>query len=187
MEAGTRPAVAVAVAALLLVAGCLSVGGGGADDPSRTTVRQSGTHAPVQDGCPSGLAFYGLGSPGDYGWSTDQVAVGYTLPPDSDALLVVFENETVLGTEHVGNDSPEHAVTADGATIHLDEPLRGAHEIRVVAYADTDGEFDRSTDAPCHRDSGGPVTTGPAVVDFDELASQTTESSSWGRRPAVPQ
>ncbi|SEV99584.1 hypothetical protein [Halobacterium jilantaiense] len=172
MDIGPRPAVVLSVVVLVVLAGCLSVGGtGGSDQP--TTIPQSGTPTPVQDGCPSGLAFYGLGSPGDYGWSTDEVAVGYTLPADSSALLVVLEDETVLGTTKVSNTNPDYAVAADGDTVVLDDPLRGSHEIRVVAYADSDGdgEFDAGTDAPCHSDGGELVMTGPEVVDFDELAS----------------
>jgi|AntRauMinimDraft_4_1070384.scaffolds.fasta_scaffold00024_92 hypothetical protein len=174
MDVRTRTATAASLAALLLLAGCLSVGGpGGSTQPTSTTIQQSGTPTPVRDGCPSGLAFYGLGNPGDFGWSTNEVAVGYTLPADSTALLVVLEDETVLGTVQVSNTNSDYAVAADGDTVLLDEPLAGSHEIRVVAYADSDGdgEFDASTDAPCHGDDGTLVTTGSETVDFDDLAS----------------
>lgn len=177
MDISVRPTVAVSVVVLLLLAGCLSVGGGG--DPATTTVQQSGTPAPVEADCPNQLAFYGLGSPANHGWSADEVAVGYTLPPASDALLVAFEGETVLGSVHVSNTNRDHALATDGHRIPLGEPLDGTHEIRVVAFqdGDDDGQFDPAADAPCHED-GQPVTTGPRDVGFGAFDAETNDSQA---------
>ncbi|MDH5020843.1 hypothetical protein [Halobacterium rubrum] len=179
MDLQNRPATAVCAVVFLLLAGCLSVGGvgGSGGQPQTTTAEQPRTPTPVESGCPTGLAFYGLGSPGDFGWSSEAVAVGYSLPPDSSALLVAFDGETVLGTTKVHNTNPEHALAADGHRVALDDPLDGSHEIRVTAFRDSDGdgEFDPETDAPCLGDDGEPVTTGPHLIDFEALQTQTTD------------
>ena len=178
MDIDGRQTVAVSVVVLVVLGGCVSVGGtGGSGQPTATTVQQHGTPTPVQDGCPSGLAFYGLGSPDDFGWSANEAAVGYTLPPASDALLVAFEGETVLGSVHVSNTNSEHAQATDGHRVPLGEPLDGTHDIRVVAFQDSDGDgqFDPETDAPCRGDDGDLVMTGPERIDFDALQTETAD------------
>ena len=72
-------------------------------------------------------------------------------------------------------------VALAGALIHeprliiLDEPLTGEHTIRVVMYADRDGdgEFDPASATPC-RYEGEVVQAGPETVDFSAFPSSTT-------------
>lgn len=115
------------------------------------------------------LSFY----PSDRrGWTRQTIYVAYSLSSGANVALVVFEGETVLGTEDFS--SPGGAAV-DGQPIRLDEPLIGEHTIRVVMYADQneDGEFDPASATPC-RHEGEVVQAGPETIDFSQFPSSTS-------------
>lgn len=113
------------------------------------------------------LAFYkppaeGSSGTDDHGWGADKLRVGYELGSGADILLVAYENDTVLGVEHVTSN---RAVASDGETLRLDRPLAGTHTVRVLAYGDTngDGQFDPQTDTRC------PIQTERLTLNFSSL------------------
>lgn len=197
MASTRRPWPIAGLAVLVLVAGCLSGGAGGptrspdgsptagpgSSTPSPATAHESPTPSPTDHrsspGCAAWVSFYGLDTPGETAWEPDRIAIGYTVQANASVHFVAFENGTVLGSTHVTTTDLEHGVTADGDGIPLDEPLDGAHAIRVGAFADTNGNgrFDAGTDAPCRSD-GRAVEAGPRRIDFDSIRYTLTPIST---------
>ncbi|RJT03422.1 hypothetical protein D3261_10990 [Halococcus sp. IIIV-5B] len=135
----------------------------GETTPETTTVNHSCEGA-------RDLSFYALDNPPS--WTRQTVYVAYSLETNANVVLVVFEGDTVLGSE--GYRSPDGGVAVDGQPIRLNEPLTGEHTIRAVMYADPgDGEFDPGSATPC-RYEGEVVQTGPETIDFGSFASSTT-------------
>lgn len=125
----------------------------------------------------SWVSFWGLdGQMDGRHWTPESIRLGYTIQT-GDALFVVYENETILGTSHVAVG--ENGLTADGDTIQLNERLSGEHTIRVVLYADSDGNgsFDPSTDTPCQTD-GDPIQAGPRTINFSKFTDNSTRTTS---------
>lgn len=199
-----RWSVAIAgVAVLVVLSGCLSGNGVGQPDSLTPTAAQTPTASPTvsQTGCPSGVSFYGLGSPGETAWEPDRIAIGYTVPANASVFFVAFEEGTVIGTTHVTTTDREHGVTADGDGIPLENALTGSHMIRVGAYRDSNanGQFDFGTDSPCRSD-GNVVEAGPRRINFSTLqyrpsstpGTPTPESSTptktpWSHEQAMEQ
>ncbi|MFB6184187.1 MAG: hypothetical protein ABEI96_06490 [Haloarculaceae archaeon] len=185
MNRRARTAVAAAVAALVVLAGCSSgIAGQGASTttnppsttgPDGTTIDETPTA--TGPGCAEWVSFYGLGGPGETTWAADRVAIGYTLTANASVFFVAETNGTVLGTTHAGTQGLNYGVTADGDAIALDRNLTGRHRIRVVAYADADGngEFDAETDTPCRTD--GDVVATQQTINFSALR---TSPDDWG-------
>ncbi|MDX1658972.1 MAG: hypothetical protein R3343_09150 [Nitriliruptorales bacterium] len=143
----------------LLVAGC------GTSEPAAgpTDVEATSGGACAE----ATIGFWGFEGPAAQNWSNDALRLGYTLK--GEFILVAFEDEQVLGTDHV-SISGDHAVSADGAVLNLDEPLSGEHTVTVVVYADSNdnGSFDPDADRPCASD-GDLVQAGPTTIDFDRF------------------
>nr|WP_152417770.1 hypothetical protein [Haloferax larsenii] len=101
-----------------------------------------------------------------YGWGADKLRVGYELGSGADILLVAYEDDTVLGVKHVTSN---RAVASDGEILNLDQPLKGSHTVRVLAYGDTNGDsqFDPETDTRCS------VQTNPLTLNFSQLNTTT--------------
>lgn len=183
-----------ALAVLVVLAGCLSglgAGPGFTDGTPATPV--DGTHAPGDgpptptpsggpplasptasgDACPSGVAFWGLSSAGEYGWERDVVRVGYEAPGNASILLVAFVDGTRLGETHVW---ARVRVAADGDPVELGRALSGTHVVRVVAYADANdnGAFDPGIDRQCRTEDGRVVGTEERAIDFDRFAANRT-------------
>ncbi|MFC7137970.1 hypothetical protein ACFQRB_19010 [Halobaculum litoreum] len=179
---------AFALLALVLIGGCVAPAGTpGTDRPATTPPSAAGgepTASPVPTESPTpadldladgavpcegsvGLALWGLGSPPM--WSPDGVRVGYSLPANTSALFVVFVDGEPRGDAFVRN-TYDDTLAADGDSIALAEAFDGRHAVRVVRYADTNGNggFDPGVDAPC-ADGDGVEQAGPAVVDFDRF------------------
>ena len=109
-------------------------------------------------------------------WDSSTVRVAFTIGPSAHIRLVVFENNTVLGTTQV--KSPDEGVMeVDGQPIPLDTDLSGEHTIRVVAYPATaeDGQFNAQEMTPCRNQ--GKVQTGSATIDFGEFPEGTNTTS----------
>lgn len=111
------------------------------------------------------VSYWGTGNAGML-WSEDgQLRVGWTVPGNQSTLFVAFENETVVGVDHVRYDQ---SVTADGAGVPVDDDS-GTGRYAVVAMLDVNGngEYDPGTDRPCSDDEDGVETTGWLWVDWD--------------------
>lgn len=186
-----------ALAVLVVLAGCLSGLGGSTDAPPTpvggthasgdgTHTPGDGTHTPTPsegtppasptasgDACPSGVAFWGLASAGEYGWERDVVRVGYEAPGNASILLVAFVDGTRLGETHVW---ARVRVAADGDPVELGRELSGTHVVRVVAYADANdnGAFDPGIDRQCRTEDGRVVGTEERAIDFDRFAANRT-------------
>ncbi|WP_458210704.1 DUF7282 domain-containing protein [Haladaptatus sp. NG-SE-30] len=122
------------------------------------------------------VSFWGLNGPAAQNkWSSESVRVGYTLPPNSSAFLVVYENETMLGYSQATNTRSEHSVASDGDHIQLNTSLNGTHTLRVVVVEDTNqnGTFDPTTDQP-YRQNGEIVRAGPQTIDFSRFTTNST-------------
>lgn len=193
------------LALLVLLAGCLSRGSVGRSPSSgtaptngplpSTTGGETPTPSPTSTASPSsstahcvnGVSFYGLDSPGETAWSSDRVAIGYTVPANASVFFVAFEEGNVIGTTHVTTQDRGHGVTADGDVIPLDRPASGSHMIRVGAYADTNdnGRFESGTDQACRSD-GHPVEAGPRRINFSTFGSCRTRARiAWPPRSAT--
>lgn len=119
------------------------------------------------------LTFHSIGT--DL-WDSSTVRVAFTIRSGAHIRLVVFENNTVLGTTQV--KSPDEGVMeVDGQPIPLDTDLSGKHTIRVVAYPATaeDGQFNAQEMTPCRNQ--GKVQTGSATIDFGEFPEGTNTTS----------
>lgn len=165
-----RRAVLAALAGSLSVAGCLS----------------SAERARVCEGAWGRL--WGLdGEMAGRHWTPASIRLGFTIPA-GEAIFVVYEAATILGTSHVA--AGEHGITADGHPIQLNQRLAGEHTIRVVLFADSDGNgvFDGSTDTACQAD-GDPVQAGPRTINFSKFGEHTTQTptSEQGAVPLPPQ
>lgn len=126
------------------------------------------------------VSFYNLGNAGEYDlWTKRQVAVGYTLHGNASVFLVAYSDGERLGAEHVSTVKYDHGITADGHSIRFDEALDERRSIRVVAHRDVDrdGTFDPETDLAC-KDDDGLVSTDVAIVDFDDLTTETPGTST---------
>jgi hypothetical protein len=126
----------------------------------------------VNRGCNGGryLSFYALDNRPN--WTRQTVYVAYSLDANANVVLIVFEGDTVLGSEEYR--SPAGGVAVDGRPIRLDEPLTGEHTIRAAMYADPRaGEFDPASATPC-RHEGEVVQAGPKTIDFSLFASGTS-------------
>lgn len=182
----------LAVAALVVLAGCLAAptpagtDTPGTDVPAPDTpvetaeppVKEPGDDVPAtpsvtpyavpERACVDGVSFWGLGDGVENRWAADRVRVGFSLPARAAVLLVVEGNGTVLATAYRRGGAK--AVAVDGAAVTLDRPLDGTHAVRVVAYADVDRNrrFDPSVDEQCRHD-GEVVDDGPVTVDFGAL------------------
>jgi hypothetical protein len=169
----------LAAVGTVLLAGCLSgVGPSTSPTPSPDkTPGPTGTatltepQQPADQNCPETVSFYSIGD--HAGWAPDNVNVGFYSPGDVDAFFVVLENDSILGIERW---SEGKAVHVDGSTITLDQRLAGNHTIRVVAYADSngDGEFHRGTDRPCYH-QGTRDQAGPTTFNFSSFAATDTD------------
>lgn len=172
-----RPILAVSLASLLLLSGCLAGTAGSASptDQPITSASPSPTPYAASSGCVDGVSFWGLAGPTtEQLWDPDRIRIGYTLPPNTSVLFVAYENDTVLGTTHAVNTDTEYAIASDGDVIRLEHELHGNHTIRVVAVADSNrnGVFDPEVDRACRRD-GTLVQAGPRTIDFSAVANRT--------------
>jgi hypothetical protein len=107
-------------------------------------------------------------------WNRHSVQVGgFSLGPNANVLLVVYEDDTVLGTAEL--HAPDVTMVVDAMSIPLKKPLTGEHTIRVVMYADSDGDgnFDPANATPC-RYEGEVIQAGPETFDFSEFAPGTS-------------
>lgn len=104
-------------------------------------------------------------------WSPDTLRLGYGLPANMSVFFVAYENDTILGVNHVTTDE---AVVADGSTLRLNSELSGSHTVHVKVYHDTNenGDFDSQSDSVCHLD-GNEIRTRTATLNFSEFNSSS--------------
>lgn len=104
-------------------------------------------------------------------WSPDTLRLGYGLPANVSVFFVAYENDTILGVNHVTTDE---AVVADGSTLRLNSELSGSHKVHVKVYHDTNenGDFDSQSDSVCHLD-GKEIRTRAATLNFSEFNSSS--------------
>src|SRR5699024_1158055 len=113
---------------------------------------------------------------GEIVWNRHSVQVGgFSLGPNAHVILVVYEGDTVLGTVEMHVPGNVGGVVVDGKSIPLKKPLTGEHTIRVVMYADPDGDgkFDPANATPC-RHEGAVIQAGPETIDFGDFAPGTS-------------
>lgn len=103
------------------------------------------------------------------------VVGGFNLGPNAHVILVAYEGDTVLGTAEMHVPGNVGGVVVDGKSIPLKKPLTGEHTIRVVMYADPDGngKFDPANATPC-RHEGAVIQAGPETIDFSDFAPGTS-------------
>ena len=118
------------------------------------------------------LAFKPRGG-GGIRWDRQSVLVSYSLGPNAHILLVAYEGDTIRGMRE--RHSPGVGSVTDLDSIRLDEPLTGEHTIRVVMYADPDGDgkFDPASATPCRYESEV-VQAGPETIDFSRFPAGTS-------------
>jgi hypothetical protein len=124
-----------------------------------------------------GISFYGLGTQfEDQVWGPGRVTVAFGLGAGAHVLLVVYEDNEVLGTAQATAPSYGGA-SVDGQPIPLETTLSGEHTIRVVMYGDVnqDGQFDAKTATPC-RYEGDVIQTEPRTIDFSKFADSPTST-----------
>lgn len=140
-------------------------------NPVQATIQNAvfsgGTKPTEQPPCPSVGFWYEAEEP-----VKDGVArVDYGIDSNWSGFVVVETTDgTVLGhTDLLEYDTGVHA---DGASIELSNTPNGTHDVRVVAYRDSDGngEFDQGRDEPC---AGGDVTE----VEFGGSTGTTSTTS----------
>ena len=130
------------------------------------------------------IEFYALGSEvADEMWSPSTVRVGFGLGAGADVLLVVLENNTVLGMTRIKtpNDS---GIESDGDPIPLNTKLSGEHTIRVVMYPDAgkENQFNAQKTVPCQYE-GKAVQTEPTTIDFSRFSENTSPTPSGKLKP----
>jgi hypothetical protein len=133
-------------------------------DADDAPVLAAGLPEPVA--CDGGwVSYWGTGNAGMLWRDDGQLRVGWTVPGNRSTLFVAFENETVVGVDHV---EYEGSVTADGAGVPVDDD-DGTGRYAVVAMLDANGngEYDPGTDRPCSDDEDGIERTGWLWVDWD--------------------
>lgn len=109
-------------------------------------------------------------------WNRHSVQVGgFSLGSNAHVILVVYEGDTVLGTTEMHVPGNVGGVVVDGTSIPLEKSLTGEHTIRVVMYADPDGngKFDSANATPC-RHEGAVIQAGPETIDFSDFAPGTS-------------
>lgn len=134
---------------IVLLSGCSSVTwDGGSPSP---TPDSSPSSSISESGC---AEFVTLGGWGESIRDSDEVTITYEVTANASVFFVVFENDTVLGIEHVETRSGGSGIHADGHDVSLDRKLEGNHTLQVVAYSDTNanGQFDPEVDQPCRND-----------------------------------
>lgn len=151
--------VPLCVATLVVLAGCGSLAGTGEPGTQTTATTEQGAEP-----CVSGLTFFGLDRPTTV-WENDTIGVSYSVERNASALLVVSENDTVVGVDHVGGSDYPSPVVVDAATIELDRAMNGTRTLQVTAYHDRNEneEFDTDTDTACG------VEAGPTAVNFSAI------------------
>ena len=144
------------------------------EQPIDTTVSQGKT----RDACNGarGIGFYGLRTRfEDNVWGPSTVSVSFGLGPRAHVLLVVLENDTVLGMTQVSAPN-DVGMTSDGTLIPLNTELTEEHTIRVTMYPNMGkGHLLNSEKAAPCRYEGSAVQTEPTTVDFSRFSEQTSE------------
>lgn len=143
------------------------------EQPIHTTVSQRGTRTTCNGA--RGIGFYGLRTRfEDKVWGPSTVSVSFGLGAGAHVLLVVLENDTVLGMTQARAPN-DVGMTSDGTLIPLNTKLTGEHTIRVVMYPNIDkgNRLDPGEATPCQYE-GSAIQTEPTTIDFSRFSETTS-------------
>lgn len=136
------------------------------------TTNTTSTANTINSGCGrASVSYWGLnGSVEMQAWTQNTLRLKYVLPANVSVFFVAYENNTILGIEHVNTTS---SVAADGEPFTLNTQLSGTHTVNVKLYEDTNGngDFDPDVDTVC-RHNGAIVQTGTKTLNFSAFDSE---------------
>lgn len=157
---------------------------GTASPQTKSTIRQSNSATVSQqektNACSGAryIEFYALESEAaDELWNPSTVRVAYQLGDGANVLLVVLEDDTVLGMTQITNVGGG-VVESDGEPIPLNTKLSGNHTIRAAIYPNTGTaeQFSAEDATPCQLE-GKAVQTESTTIDFSRFSENTPTTS----------